>query len=168
MVFPPPALRDWGQMMSRMKHFPKYSIVLAHMRVELDLGRLGKRLAEAQEWLGQQVLQGCRAKMPLRTGSLQQRSYTEDGGRKVIFQGPYARYLYGGKVMVDSVTGKGPRKIPTGPNEYVLRFRKGATLRATDRPLKYTRSEARDHWFDAAKAEYGDQWVAGIKRMFGG
>lgn len=154
--------------MSDMYHFPNYSLVLDHVRVNIDFSAYEERFEEAQAWLGEQILQDCRSKMPHLTGSLQQRSHTEDGGRKIVFPGPYARYLYMGKVMVDSETGKGPMKIPTGPNEYVLRFRKGAKLRATDRPLKYTNPEARDHWFDVAKAEYGDQWVEGVKRIIGG
>jgi len=154
--------------MSDTFHFPKYSVVLSHVRVTLDLTGMEDRFNEAQEWFGQRVLQDCRSKMPHLTGSLQQRSHTEDGGRKVVFPGPYARYLYGGRVMVDSETGKGPRKIPTGPNEYILRFRKGATLKPTNRRLKYSNPEARDHWFDAAKAEYGDQWVEELKKRLGG
>ena len=153
--------------MSRMKHFPKYSVVLSHVEVRIDLTGRESQFREAQEWFGQQVLQSCRARMPHRTGNLQQRSHTEEHGRRVVFPGPSARYLYGGKVMVDAVTGKGPRKIPTGPNEYILRFRKGAKLRPTDRPLKYSNPEARDHWFEVAKAEDKDYWVSGMKKILG-
>ena len=155
--------------MSDIHHFPKYSIVYSHVRVEVDLSPLEARFREAQEYLGQRVLQDCRSKMPHGpAGNLQQRSTTEDGGRRVVFPGPYARYLYMGKVMVDAETGKGPMKIPSGPNEYVLRFRKGAKLKATDRPLKYTSSEARAFWFEEAKREYGDQWVEEVRRRLGG
>lgn len=154
--------------MSEMVHFPKFSIVYNHVRVEVDMSPLEDRFREAQEYLGQRVLQDCRSKMPHLTGSLQQRSYTDDGGRKVIFPGPYARYLYMGKVMVNSETGKGPMKIPTGPNEYILRYRKGAKLKATDRPLKYSNPETRAFWFEEAKREYGDQWVEEVKKRLGG
>ena len=154
--------------MSGMIHLSKWSYVAGRMRVDLDLTGLGERLVEAQEWLGQRVLQDCRSKMPHRTGNFQQRSHTEQGGRRVVFPGPFGRYLYMGKVMVNEATGKGPRKIPTGPNEYVLRWPKYAKLRATDRPLKYSNPEARDHWFDAAKAEYGKQWVAELQKKLGG
>lgn len=153
--------------MSTMIRFPKYTVVLSHVRVTIDLTDREDSFNRAQEWFGQRVLQDCRAYIPHLTGSQQQRSHTEDGGRKVVFPGPYARYLYGGKVMVDSETGKGPRKIPTGPNEYILRFRKGARLKPTDRKLKYSNPEARDHWFEAAKAEHADQWVEELKRQLG-
>lgn len=155
--------------MSEMQHFPKISYVRANFRVEISLDRFSKQFSEAQQWLGDRVLEDCKAVMPHLTGSLQQRSHTEDGGRKVVFPGPYARYLYGGKVMVDRETGKGPSKIPTGPGgAYVLRFHTGAKLIPTDRPLRYSNPQATDHWFDAAKAQHGEYWMAGVKRIGGG
>lgn len=157
--------------MADMFHFDNYSLVNGTVRAELRLSHYSDRFRKAQEWLGARVLEGCKPYMPMVTGSLQQRSYVEDGGRRVVFPGPYARYLYMGKVMVDSVTGKGHRKIPTGPGEYELRFRKGARRVPTERPLTYTRTnnpQATDHWFDVAKARYGQAWIKDVKRKFGG
>ncbi|MBQ9345727.1 MAG: hypothetical protein IJT94_00110, partial [Oscillibacter sp.] len=58
----------------------------------------------------------------------------------------------------------GPRKLPTGPGgEYVLRFRRGAHLKPTNRPLTYGRAEAVDHWFDEANAQDMDDWVRGVR-----
>lgn len=153
--------------MSKIVHLPKMSYVSSGFRCEVNLDCLSERLEKAQYWLGEQVLQDCRAVMPHRTGSLQQRSHTENGGREVVFPGPYARYLYMGKVMVDSVTGKGPRKIPTGDGGYVLRFKKGAKLKATDRPLKYSNPEAKAGWFDEAKARNGEYWIRKAKEITG-
>ena len=156
--------------MADMYHFENYSLVEGTVRAELRLSHYSDRFREAQQWLGDRVLEGCKPYMPFVTGGLQQRSHVENGGRTVVFPGPYARYLYMGKVMVDSVTGKGPRKIPTGPGEYVLRFRKGARLVPTERPLTYTRTynpQATDHWFDVAKSRYGQAWIDGVKRKFG-
>jgi hypothetical protein len=93
--------------------------------------------------------------MPLLTGSLQQRSHTEDGGRKVVFPGPYGRFPYGGKVMVDPVTGS-----PWA--------RKGVKKALTDRSLTYSNPEATDHWFDTAKARNGEYWINGVKQKGGG
>ena len=168
--------------MADMYHFENYSLVDGTVRAELRLSHYSDRFRDAQEWLGYRVLEGCKPYMPFVTGGLQQRSYNSHepmvdrsyvskGGREVVFPGPYARYLYMGKVMVDSVTGKGPRKIPTGPGEYILRFRKDATLVPTGRPLTYTRTfnpKATDHWFDHAKAKHGQEWITGLKRRFGG
>lgn len=73
----------------------------------------------------------------------------------MVFPGPYGRFQYGGKVMVDAVTGS-PWARP------------GAKKIVTDRPLKYSRPEATDHWFDAAKAQHGETWIAEVKRRAGG
>lgn len=151
--------------MGDMIHFPKISIEKSGIRAEIDLRKYGKNIAAAQWFLGETVLSSSRAYMPMRTGGLAQRSHTEAKGRRVIFPGPYARVQYMGKVMVDSETGRGPRKVPTGPNEYVLRFRKGAKLKPSGRNLKYSRPEAKPRWFEYAKTQHLKDWVQGVKRI---
>lgn len=157
--------------MADTEHFQNFSCVHGHFTAEVHFDRFSRQFAAAQQWLAEQVLADCKPFMPMETGSLIQRSYVDDGGRKVVFPGPYARYLYGGVVMVDSETGKGPAKIPDGSGGYLLRFRKGATLVPTDRPLNYSTTanpQATDHWFDAAKAANQDYWLEQVKRIGGG
>ena len=162
-----------------MADLPKISYSGGGVRVKVDLGSLERRMQEAQQWLGDRVLEDCRACMPMSTGAMQQLSRTEsqplvdrscvrDSGKQVVFPGPYAGYLYRGKVMVDSETGKGPRKIPTGPGEYVLRFKKGAKLVPTDRPLKYSNPQAVPEWFEHAKRLHGQFWIEGVAEKIGG
>ena len=141
--------------MSDMFHFPNFSYVGANFRVNLSLDRFSRQFMEAQQWLGDRVLEDCKAYMPHLTGGLQQRSHTEEDGKKVVFPGPYGRFQYGGKVMVDPVTGS-----PWA--------RKGAKKVLTDRPLQYSNPQATDHWFDTAKAQHGEYWIAGVKERAGG
>lgn len=141
--------------MSDMFHFPNFSYVGANFRVNLSLDRFSRQFTEAQQWLGDRVLEDCKAYMPHLTGGLQQRSHIEEDGKKVVFPGPYGRFQYGGKVMVDPVTGS-----PWA--------RKGAKKVLTDRPLKYSNPQATDHWFDTAKAQHGEYWIAGVKERAGG
>lgn len=157
--------------MADTEHFQNFSCVHGHFAAEVHFDRFSRQFAAAQQWLAEQVLADCKPFMPMETGSLIQRSYVDDGGRKVVFPGPYARYLYGGVVMVDAETGKGPMKIPDGSGGYLLRFRKGATLKPTSRPLTYSTTanpQATDHWFDAAKAANQDYWLEQVKRIGGG
>lgn len=142
-------------MMSEMQHFPSFSFVDANFRVELRLDRFFRQFAEAQLWLGDRVLEDCKPFMPLRTGSLQQRSQTENGGKKVVFPGPYGHFQYGGKVMIGEVS-------------HSPWARKGEKKILTDRPLTYSQPQAIDHWFDAAKAQYGEYWLAEVKKKAGG
>lgn len=157
--------------MADTEHFQNFSCVHGHFTAEVHFDRFSRQFAAAQQWLAEQVLADCKPFMPMETGSLIQWSYVDDGGRKVVFPGPYARYLYGGVVMVDAETGKGPMKIPDGSGGYLLRFRKGATLKPTSRPLTYSTTanpQATDHWFDAAKAANQDYWLEQVKRIGGG
>ena len=91
--------------MSDTYHFPYISYVYGGLRVEIDLKPYEQKHIAAQQWLGDRVLEDCRAVMPRLTGGMQQRSYVRYGGREVVFPGPYARFQYGGKVMVDPDTG---------------------------------------------------------------
>ena len=155
--------------MAEPNALPKFTIVRSGITIELNLDRFSEQFQRAQWFLSNQVLHDCRPFMPFQTGSLSQRSYADEN--RVVFPGPYARYLYMGKVMVDSVTGKGPRKIPDGAGGYVLRFMKGATLVPTSRRLNYSTQSnpgATDHWFDAAKAQHGEEWIARVKEIAGG
>ena len=95
-----------------MADLPKITYSSGEVSVTVDLRKLGRRVKGAQRWLGDRVLETCRDYMPLSTGSLRQRSHTENDGKKVVFPGPYARYLYYGKVMVDSKRGRAPVKSP--------------------------------------------------------
>ena len=125
------------------------------MRVEIRFDRFSRQFADAQQWLGDTVLEDCKPYMPIRTGSMQQRSRVNNGGREVEFPGPYARFQYGGLVMVDPVTNS-PWARP------------GAKKILTDRPLKYGSPMATSHWFDTAKANHGEYWVSEVKRRAGG
>lgn len=157
--------------MGKTGRFEGFSYICGNFTAELHFDRFSAQFAAAQQWLADRVLADCKPYMPMQTGSLVQRSYTEDGGRRIVFPGPYARYLYGGVVMVDATTGKGPMKIPDGTGGYVLRFRKGARLMPTSRRLDYSTAahpQATDHWFDAAKAANQSYWMDGVKRIGGG
>lgn len=98
--------------------------------------------------------------VPALTKSLVNRTQVVEG--QIIYPGPYARYLYNGKVMVNSVSGKGPMHfIDKHGNEAIL-FPKGSKLKETDRNLVFTKSvhgQAQAHWFEASKAQNLDKWV---------
>ena len=85
--------------------------------------------------------------VPFLNGSLDRRTQVE--GNAIIYPGPYARFLYYGKVMIDPETG----------NTYAP---KGGTKVLTDKNLvmhKEHHSQAQSHWFEASKAENLDKWL---------
>lgn len=143
------------------------------MTVNVNMSGLAKRLNAAQYWLDSQIMTDMLPYMPLDTGIFQQTTRGKSAalagsGRVIAATTPAGRYLYYGKVMVDSVTGAGPRKIETSPGEYILRFRKGAKLVPTDRPLTYSNPMARPEWFEVAKSEHLQEWIDGVKARAGG
>nr|DAD79246.1 MAG TPA: Minor capsid protein [Myoviridae sp. ctRPH1] len=85
--------------------------------------------------------------VPARTGSLTQR--TRVAGGTVIYPGPYARFLYYGKVMVDPATG----------STYAP---KGGTKEVTPRNLTFSTSmhpQAQARWFEVSKAVNRQKWI---------
>ena len=75
-------------------------------------------------------------------------------GNKIIYPGPYARFLYYGKVMVDPQTGS-----TFAP--------KGGTKVLTDRDLVFSKAmhpQAQSHWFEASKAQNLDKWIRVAKK----
>ena len=78
--------------------------------------------------------------MSYRSGALATKLKHIKSPTEIEVIAPYSRHQYYGKVMVNSKTGKGPALIPG----VGYRYRKGTTLKATDRDLKYDRTKHPD------------------------
>lgn len=107
---------------------------------------LARRCTKAEHIVAIQIEKDTSPYTPALTGSLNQR--TRVVGNSVVYPGPYARYLYYGKLMVDPDTGS-PWAQP------------GAVKVLTDRDLVFTQSvhpQAQAHWFEASKAQNLDKW----------
>lgn len=144
--------------------------------MQIDLSRFERQLSRAQYELDSMVMTSMIRYMPKDTGTfinvtLGMSQAIAGSGKVVAAAPPMGRFLYEGKIMVDSVTGKGPAKIPIGPGEYILRYRKGAKLKAIDRPLQYSKHanpNATDHWFEPAKKANKEAWIKKTKKLAGG
>lgn len=147
-------------MAGRTFHFPKWSLVEGDIRVDINLNRFEKQYQDAQIYLDREVMNGMKPYMPLRDGMLvdltikQSKAYRGTGKVYAAYT-PYGRFQYGGKVMVDSVTGS-------------TWARKDAKKELTDKALTYSNPKATPHWFDTAKNNHGQAWIRGVKRIAGG
>ena len=119
--------------------------------VHTDLSGIGPMLRnasdKAQTAVAIQAQKDTSPYVPALTGSLDQRTRVDEN--QIIYPGPYARYLYYRKLMVDPATG----------SSYAP---KGATKVLTDKNLVFNKamhSQAQDHWFEASKAENMDKWL---------
>ena len=113
-----------------------------------DIARhLAEGSTKAEHVLAQQVRKDTTPFVPALTGSLSQRARVDKNA--VVYPGPYARYLYYGKLMVDPDTGSAWAK-------------KGTTKVLTDRNLVFNTAvhgQAQSHWFEASKAQNLEKWT---------
>lgn len=126
---------------------------------------LARGVDRAEQVLLQQIKKDTEQYVPMLTGSLNQR--TRVIGNTIVYPGPYARYLYYGKVMVDVATGKGPMRFTDELGNEFIRWRKGAVLRPTERPLQYTTDfhpKAGAQWFERSKADNLPKWLRVAER----
>lgn len=147
-------------MASRIKHYPQISIVEADVKVNIDFNKISDRIGQAQFWMDNQIMTDMVPLMPHQTGTLvnltRARSAAVAGAGMVYAAvGPYGRFQYMGKVMVDPVTNspwarKDAKKVPT------------------DKNLTYGNPEAVPKWFDEAKKLHGQEWIQGVSDIIGG
>ena len=107
---------------------------------------VAKGCSRAEHAVAVQVAKDTTTFVPMLTGSL--RTRTRVMGNTVIYPGPYARYLYYGKLYVDPLTGssyarKGVTKVPAVPEKDLIFHRPGTC----------------SHWFEASKAQNLGKWV---------
>ena len=125
--------------------------------------KLARASSRAEHLLAVQVQKDTEPYVPALTLSLTNR--TQVVGNTIVYPGPYARYLYNGKVMVDPDGGV---KSVNENGVETVRFRKGAKLVATDRDLNIQQTVhpyAQSHWFEASKANNKEKWIRVGGRM---
>ena len=84
--------------------------------------------------------------VPMQSGALKQSSQVENGGRKLIYPGPYAHYQYEGEVMAGAA-----------PKQY------------TGRPLTYQGAPMRGkQWDRRMMADRGDDLTRRFAKLIGG
>lgn len=138
------------------------------MKIKLDVDLSAIDIAKAklpsiarktEHALAIQIAKDTERFVPMLTGSLKNRTRVVEN--MIIYPGPYARYLYNGKAMVDAETGRGAYHYKNKHNEDVFFFRRGAKLRATERDLVFTTDfhpDAQAHWMEASEAVNREKW----------
>ncbi|WP_304509669.1 minor capsid protein [Anaerotignum sp.] len=106
-----------------------------------------------QQYIDQKALRLMAPFTPFNTGTLQRNVYAKNG--EIVYNVPYAKFLYYGKVMICPSTGStwarsGEKKMLT---QRELHF-KGAPLRGA-------------YWFLRMKAQYTDEILKGAGKING-
>lgn len=111
---------------------------------------------EAEHVLAEQIERDTQPFVPFRTGSLNER--TRVVGNSIIYPGPYARYLYNGKVWVDPKINAAGFLTDDG-----WKSRVGVKKVETNRNLVFYKApghrQAQAHWCEASKAQNLDKWL---------
>lgn len=108
---------------------------------------------KAEKTIAAQVMKDTDKFVPALTGSLAQRAHLEES--TIVYPGPYARFLYYGKVMIYEPTGstwapKFEHKVVTG---------RDLVMNKSMHPL------ASSHWFEVSKAANLDKWLRVAERL---
>lgn len=109
--------------------------------------KLADGCEQAKHAVAVQIQKDTAPYVPFLTGSLDVRTRVVDN--MVIYPGPYAQFLYYGKVMVDPETGS--TFAPPGGTKVV-----------TDKNLVFNKTghaQAQAFWFEASKAENLEKWI---------
>lgn len=146
--------------MGNIKHFKGFSIQKGDIKVKVSFDRFSKQYEKAQYKLDSAVMNSMVPFMPMQTGTFINLTRAASAalagtGRVVAAANPQGRFLYGGKVMVDPLTGS-----PWA--------RKGAKKVETERDLKFGNPKATPRWFDTAKEKDCKDWVEMVKSTAGG
>lgn len=107
---------------------------------------VAKGCSRAEHAVAVQVKKDTEPFVPMLNGVL--RGQTKVAGNLIIYKGPYARYLYYGKLYVDPLTGssyarENVTKVPAVPETDLIFHRTGTC----------------SHWFEASKAQNIEKWV---------
>lgn len=113
-----------------------------------------KKFSDCQKYIDNQVLRYNSKYIPMQTGALDRSGQvgTVIGSGEVVYQSPYARYLYYGKVMRDkngrAFYGEAPKFV-------------------TDEELHYHGEPQRGKlWFERMKAAHKDAILKGAGKYF--
>ena len=114
-----------------------------------------------QRFFSSEVMRVSNPYVPFRNGVLQASAHVADNGAAVIYDTPYARYHWYGKLMVDPITKKGAFHDPmTG------RFwsRPNVQKELTDRDLQYNGAPLRGpRWVERAWIDNGDDVIKAVQ-----
>lgn len=118
--------------------------------IQQTLARRGlETQGKAQQFLDNEVIRTTDKFVAMDSGKLKQSAISGSviGSGKIVYNTPYARYIYYQKLMV----GKAPKKL-------------------TNTPLKYHSGDSQrgGYWFHRAKEVHLNEWLNGVAQVIGG
>lgn len=126
------------------------------LSVDIPQDLIEKRAEAAGAWLRETIIKDTDPYVPAITGTLAANVYRDK--EAIVYNMPYARYLYYGKLMIDPQTGSSYAPL-------------GGRKTLTDKNLIYSKSMhplAGSHWFERSKLANEEKWRKGVKKILAG
>ena len=132
--------------------FKKYNSDSRSVKIHITGSVSAEKLNKAQQDLNDQIMLDCKDYVPFNQGILSNSVHAENGD-EIVWNGPYARFLYMGKLMLDD---RG--------SSWALKYTK---KHVTGKNLTYSKekhSKAGAKWFERAKNDYLESWIEVVKK----
>lgn len=149
-------------------HFENFSVITDVVDIKVDMSVLDDRFNKAQKKLDKAIMASMVPFMPHRDGSFIDRTQAESdaiagSGEVVAGAGPFGRFLYEGKTMVDIKTGS------TWARDSAKKVLVSQYTGKTNAKENLTFSKGRQsHWLEPAVKKDGDAWVKVVANIIGG
>lgn len=125
---------------------------IGNVDIDIDTKRIDTNFKNAQRKLGEDVLKDTTPYVPKGgTGYLRGSGHVADEGREVIWDAPYSHFQYVGFVRTDE---NGRTWVGKNERKPIL----------TAKPLQYQEPGAEREFFEAAKRDHKDEWIADVKK----
>lgn len=130
--------------------------VVGNVGISLNTDRIDSNIREAQKKLNMQVVADCEPLIPFQQGGLRGSQRYPDGiyGGEIAWDAPYAHYQYEGLLRTDE---QGRVFVGKGESKPIL----------TDIPLEHHAAGTTANWFEKAKEQNLEQWLALVKKTAG-
>lgn len=125
---------------------------MSDFEFKINLRRINGNIKKAQAALINQIRIDTEQYVPAFDLTLSNSAHAENKNTELVYNGPYARFQYYGKVMVDE---RGSTYARPGGKKHVI-----------NKDLVYTKDRhpnATSFWYKKAKERYKDKWVKLVK-----
>nr|DAI79254.1 MAG TPA: Minor capsid protein [Caudoviricetes sp.] len=125
---------------------------MSDFEFKINLKRMNGNIKKAQAALINQIRIDTEQYVPALDLTLSNSAHAENKNTELVYNGPYARFQYYGKVMVDE---RGSTYARPGGKKHVI-----------NKDLVYTKDRhpnATSFWYKKAKERYKDKWVKLVK-----
>ena len=132
------------------------------VEINIDTSRIDDNLREAQKALNLQVVADSKPFVPYSQGALRSKVEYPEGlyGGEIMYNTPYAHYLYEGTVYGPNIPIKDAEGNITG-------WRSPPKKYPTQRKLQYHTAGTGPQWFEEAKRRHKQDWIKIVKETAG-